>query len=188
MNANLHRLAHHHFDFRLALLFLEGDLAHLHFHARLGQRVLHRLGDALLDLLGGLLLSRRAQGLHQLAFERHVHEAGQERHGRRLVLRRERLDRLGHGIELLASIAGRAWDILQRHHQARALQIVGQVGVAVLWVHLGLVDDHRAVFCHGIALNHHGVRLVAQILHDHRQQQLSHHGACRAEVAHHQPQ
>ena len=142
----------------------------------------------MLDLLGGLLLSCRAQGLHQLAFEWHVHEAGQEWHGRRLVLRGERLDRLGHGVELLATIAGRAWDILQGHHQARALQIVGQVGVAVLWVHLGLVDDHRAVFCHGIALNHHGVRLVAQILHDHRQQQFSHHGACRTEVAHHQPQ
>ena len=101
-----------------------------------------------------------------------------------MELRRHGLDHLAHDIELLAPISRAARHVLQAHHQARALQIVGKVGIACR-VCLGVIDNDGALRADCVALDDHGGFCLAHVLHDHGHQHFTHKCARAFEVAHH---
>ena len=184
LNALEHCPRHNVFDLRFSQSVLHIQFARLQLMACQLESFCHLFFDALLHLLGRFLTPSGANGFHQLLLERHIQQRRHQRHAHRLELWRHGFDHFAHGVELLATVGRAAWHILQGHHQTGALQVVGQIRVAVL-IGLGLVDHHRAVGAHCVTLNHDALLFPAQVLHQHSHQQFAHLRTPTLEVAHH---
>ena len=138
-----------------------------------------------LNLLRSLLFAGLADGLDDLVLVRDVHQRQQMRKRHNLVLLWHALECLGHRGQLLRPEGRRAGHITQRDLQPGSLHIVCHHGHSRQRISGRSIQHNRPIRLEHVTLNRHCLVLTAaQIINDHRQQQLAHLRPSRTEVVH----